>query len=295
MNITLKQLRAFVVVAKEESFVLACEHLHISQPALSIAIKNLESSIGGALFLRTTRAVMLTPEGRKFLPTAQRLIQDCDTAFEDLSQSFSLQQGMLSIAAMPSFASGLLPIYLQEFRCEFPKVNIRVHDVVAEDAVKMVEDGQAELALVFEVPNHPQLSFTPLFEDVFVAALPAGSAHESGNITWKKLMKSPFIALQKPSNIRVMIQESLKVHDIDLHIDYEANHLATIGQMVASGMGASAVPSLCIPLFKAQGANIFPLVNPRLMRRVGIVTHQHTPLSVAAKSFIKQLVKEYNS
>ena len=134
MNITLKQLKAFVVVAQQESFMAACEMLHISQPALSIAIKNLEQEVGGSLLSRTTRAVVLTPEGEQFLPTAKRLLQEWDDAFIDLTQSFSLEHGMLSIAAMPSFASSLVPNYLKQFRQDFPQVKIKLHDVIAEDA-----------------------------------------------------------------------------------------------------------------------------------------------------------------
>ncbi|MGB1299196.1 MAG: LysR family transcriptional regulator [Psychrobium sp.] len=294
MNVTLKQLKAFVVVAQQESFMAACELLHISQPALSIAIKNLETEVGGALFSRTTRAVVLTPEGQRFLPTAKRLLQDWDDAFVDLSQAFTLEHGILSIAAMPSFASSLVPSYLKRFRNEFPDVKIKLHDVVAEDAVQMVCDDQVELALVFEVPDVPQLDFIPLFEDEFVAAIPPALAQErTKHLSWAQLLESPMIALQKPSTIRAQIEALLDEQGLAFDVEFEANQLATIGQMVASGLGVSAVPSLCTPLFEAQGAKCVPLQSPPLMRRVGIVTQQRKPLSVAAQSFIGQLVEMY--
>ncbi|MCG7531102.1 LysR family transcriptional regulator [Psychrobium sp. MM17-31] len=294
MNVTLKQLKAFVVVAQQESFMAACELLHISQPALSIAIKNLETEVGGALFSRTTRAVVLTPEGQRFLPTAKRLLQDWDDAFIDLSQAFTLEHGILSIAAMPSFASSLVPSYLKRFRNEFPDVKIKLHDVVAEDAVQMVIDDQVELALVFEVPDVPQLDFIPLFEDKFVAAIPPALAQDcTEHFSWAQLLESPLIALQQPSTIRAQIEALLDEQGLAFDVEFEANQLATIGQMVASGLGVSAVPSLCTPLFEAQGAKCVPLQSPPLMRRVGIVTQQRKPLSVAAQSFIGQLVEKY--
>lgn len=294
MNVTLKQLKAFVVVAQQESFMAACELLHISQPALSIAIKNLETEVGGALFSRTTRAVVLTPEGQRFLPTAKRLLQDWDDAFVDLSQAFTLEHGILSIAAMPSFASSLVPSYLKRFRNEFPDVKIKLHDVVAEDAVQMVCDDQVELALVFEVPDVPQLDFITLFEDKFVAAIPPALAQERPNhLSWAQLLESPMIALQQPSTIRAQIEALLDEQGLAFDVEFEANQLATIGQMVASGLGVSAVPSLCTPLFEAQGAKCVPLQSPSLIRRVGIVIQQRKPLSVAAQSFIGQLVEMY--
>ena len=80
MNITLKQIRAFLAIAQLKSFAQACELLHISQPALSVSIKNLEQTVGGKLFARSTRTLALTPEGERFVPIARRLLADFDSA-----------------------------------------------------------------------------------------------------------------------------------------------------------------------------------------------------------------------
>ena len=92
MNV--KQLRAFVAVAKYQSFAQAGEHLHISQPALSLTIKALEENLGGALLSRTTRSVSLTAEGEVLLPLARRLLADWDDTEEMLRQRFTLQLGL---------------------------------------------------------------------------------------------------------------------------------------------------------------------------------------------------------
>ncbi len=113
---TVKQLRAFLAVAQSLSFAQAGERLHLSQPALSLAIKSLEESLGGPLLERTTRSVSLTPEGETLLPLALRLLADWDNTEELLRQHFTLQLGKVSIAAMPSFAGNLLPLVLKTFR-----------------------------------------------------------------------------------------------------------------------------------------------------------------------------------
>jgi len=97
---TVKQLRAFLAVAQTLSFAQACERLHLSQPALSLAIKSLEESMGGQLLIRSTRSVRLTPEGEVLLPIARRLLTDWDNAEDLLRQHFTLQRGTVSIAAM---------------------------------------------------------------------------------------------------------------------------------------------------------------------------------------------------
>ena len=133
---TVKQLRAFLAVAQSLSFAQACERLHLSQPALSLAIKNLEQSLGGQLLVRTTRSVALTPEGETLLPIAVRLLADWDNAEDLLRQHFTLQMGKVAVAASavpPSTtsrrrtrASGRVCVSLQAAR-KAPAVRRRDH------------------------------------------------------------------------------------------------------------------------------------------------------------------------
>ena len=170
-NATIKQLRAFVTVVDSGNFAEACILLHLSQPALSIAIKNLEQRIGGKLLIRSTKTSELTPEGKEFYPTAKLLLSDWDKAFDDLNDLFSLKRGKLELAVMPSFGSSLLPSYLRLFREKHPNINIRVHDVIAEDTIDMVRSGRVELAVTFDPGDFDDLTFYPLFSDNFVIAL----------------------------------------------------------------------------------------------------------------------------
>jgi LysR family carnitine catabolism transcriptional activator len=294
VNVTIKQIRAFIAVARTYSFAEACETLHLSQPALSIAIKNLEQNVGGKLFIRTTRSLSLTPEGKEFLPVAKRLMIDWDDAFIDLKNLYALNRGTLAIAAMPSFASSILPKYIKNFAERYSGINIKIHDVIAEDAVAMVRAGRAEIALTFEPEQTEDLIFTPLFEDYFVVALPAGHILlGQKSVNWAELSGENFIALQKPSNIRHLIDLSLQAHKIHLNISYETNQLVTIGKMVSSHLGISAVPDICTEIFQAYGVDCRPLMNPSISRKIGIVTRSRYPLSSAAKTFVELLISDY--
>lgn len=196
---TIKQLRAFLAVAQSLSFAQACERLHLSQPALSLAIKTLEESLGGQLLVRTTRSVALTPEGETLLPIARRLLADWDDAEELLHQHFTLQLGKVAIAAMPSFASNLLPVALKAFRDRHPKVNVAVHDVINEQVLEMVRSHRVELGIAFEPSSLEGLAFTPFYSDRFVAVVPAGCAlAERDTVSWAELLGEPFITLQRP-------------------------------------------------------------------------------------------------
>src|SRR5690348_4031355 len=147
---TPRQLKAFTAVAQTLSFARACERLHLSQPALSLAIRNLEEALGGRLLARTTRQVRLTPEGAALLPQALQLLADWENVRERLRQRFTLQRGHVTMAAMPSFAANILPRILREYRERYPNVEVSIHDVVQEQVVEMVASGRVELGFGFE-------------------------------------------------------------------------------------------------------------------------------------------------
>ncbi|KJJ95928.1 LysR family transcriptional regulator [Pseudomonas sp. 21] len=286
---TVKQLRAFLAVAQSLSFAQACERLHLSQPALSLAIKSLEESLGGQLLVRTTRSVALTPEGETLLPLARSLLADWDNAEEVMHQHFTLQLGKVSIAAMPSFAGNLLPAVLRAFRDRHPRVNVAVHDVINEQVLEMVRNRRVELGIALEPDSLDGLSFTPFYTDRFVAVLPADSplAGES-TITWDQLLEDHFITLQRPSAVRLLLEDQLQGR---LPVAFESHQLVTVGRMVAEGLGVSAVPRLCRQQMEELGARCVALDQPRIERRVGLFCLAEHKLSSAAQALSDVLVK----
>ncbi|PJI46148.1 MAG: LysR family transcriptional regulator [Pseudomonas sp.] len=285
---TVKQLRAFLTVAQTLSFAQACERLHLSQPALSLAIKSLEESLGGQLLVRTTRSVALTPEGETLLPLARRLLADWDNAEELMRQHFTLQLGKVSIAAMPSFAGNLLPAVLRIFRDHHPKVNVAVHDVINEQVLEMVRNHRVELGIALEPDSLDGLSFTPFYTDRFIAVLPADSPLASeAKITWEQLLEDHFITLQRPSAVRLLLEDRLQGR---LPVAFESHQLVTVGRMVAEGLGVSAVPRLCRQQMEELGARCVALEEPRIERRVGLFCLAEHKLSSAAQALSDVLV-----
>jgi LysR family carnitine catabolism transcriptional activator len=286
-NATIKQLRAFVTVVDSGNFAEACVLLHLSQPALSIAIKNLEQGIGGKLLIRSTKTSVLTPEGKQFYPTAKLLLNDWDNAFNDLNDLFALKRGKLDLAAMPSVGSSLLPGYIRLFRDKYPNINIKVHDVIAEDTIAMVRAERVELAVTFDPGDCDDLTFYPLFSDNFVVALPESHPLlDDKDISWQAISQYPFILLQKPSSIRELIEKTITENNIQLNIEFEANQLATIGKMISEQLGISIMPSLCKPQLQSQGVLCRPIKSPLVSRRVGIVKKRRIPLSSIAQALV---------
>ncbi|MGH1372168.1 MAG: LysR substrate-binding domain-containing protein [Cellvibrionaceae bacterium] len=291
---TLKQVRAFVAIARSRSFAEAAAQLHLSQPALSSAIKNLEQAVGGQLLTRTTRAFSLTPEGESFLPTAQRLLTEWDDALEDVHNRFALRTGRITIAAMPSFAANLLPAGLAAYKRVHPKVRVALHDVIAEEVVRMVRSGKAEIGISFYPGEHEDLLFTPLFEDHFVAVMAADhklSVQEG--VTLEDLAQQDLITLQAPSQVRGLIADFFQQHQLPFTPALEAHQLVTVGRMVASGLGVSLVPALSEQQMREVGACCRPLIEAKLSRQVGILTRKRYPLSAASKAMMEIFIATF--
>lgn len=283
MNVSVKQLRAFVAVAETGSFAQACEQLNISQPALSMAVKNLEDEVGGSLFLRSTRSLSLSPEGSAFLPTAQRLLRDWSDAFTDLQRLYSLQQGKLTIAAMPSFASTRLPAVLATYRQQFPNIDIAVRDIVMEELIEAVRAGRVELGVAFEPDDSEGLEFEALFTDRFVAVLP--EAHPllaRSRLRIKDLLGDTVITLNRGSSTRRWTEDAFARESLSPPAIFEAFQLTTVGAMVAAGLGVALVPALCEGQMYQLGARCKPISGRCIERRVGIIRRRRQQLSSAA-------------
>ena len=198
MRMSVKQLRAFLAVAHTLNFAHASERLNLSQPALSLTIKGLEEALGGAAAARSTRKVTLT-RGELFLPMARQLLADWDNVEEAMRQSFTLQRGKISVAAMPSFAANVLPEALKAFRDRYAGVNVTVHDVINEQVIEMVREGGWRWASLSSHRPTTTCCFTPLAVDRFVAIVPQQSPlAKKKQLTWQELLTLDFITLQRP-------------------------------------------------------------------------------------------------
>ncbi|PYB03700.1 LysR family transcriptional regulator, partial [Pseudomonas aeruginosa] len=208
-----------------------------------------------------------------------------DNTEELLRQHFTLQLGKVSIAAMPSFAGNLLPLVLKTFRERHPRVNVAVHDVINEQVLEMVRNRRVELGIAFEPESLENLEFTPFYSDRFVAVVPAGSPLSGQErISWRDLLGEPFITLQRPSAVRLLLEESVAAEHGRLPVAFESHQLVTVGRMVAQGLGVSAVPTLCIQQMQELGARCLPLYAPQVQRRVGLLRLSEHKLSTAAQA-----------
>lgn len=285
--VSYKNMRAFVAVATSSTFAEAAQKLFISQPALSSAIKNMESQLGGKLFSRSTRKVELTPEGRSFLPKVQRVLADYDGAISDVKALFTAQKGSLVISAMPSFAEGPLPQIIQLFSKRYPNISIRVLDVVMEQVIDNVLKERAELGFVFAPQTLQGLAFTKLLTDKFCVIMPVDHPLASGiSCNLSQLVVFPFIAMNRESTVRRWLDEIMHEAHIALNIVAEASQLGTIGQLVANNVGIAIVPQLCKLQMQSKGLVCLPIDDLSLVKEIGVIYKTKGNLSVAGAALL---------
>lgn len=293
-SFTHKQLRAFVCVAKHKSFAEACGELHLSQPALSITIRNLEDQLGGPLINRSTRSVSLTPEGEAFYPIAQRILQDWESAFEEMHNRFALRRGRLAMACMPSLAASVFPALMAQFHEQYPEIDLSLEDIVMEDVLTAVHSGRVELGIAFEQEPPDDVEQQPLFSDRAVVALPAShKLAAKKQLNWQDLARYPFISLNSRSGFRRSIDAIMQEQDAFPERIYEANQLTTVGRMAAEGLGLCIVPGFCQQQMEQMGLQCKPLAGPVFKRQVVILSRRRHGLSAPAAAMVELLTTRF--
>src|SRR5260221_1576197 len=167
MNITLRQLRAFIAVADEGSFTDAARRLHLSQSALSLLVKEIETQLGVQLLDRSTRQSRLSAAGADFYPLAAKVLDDLESAVRSAVELRDKRRGSVRVACTPLYASALLPEILAAYAKREPAIRVRLLDSLNEAALARVASGEADFGIAPQRPTPPELEQHPLSRDRF--------------------------------------------------------------------------------------------------------------------------------
>ncbi len=281
MNLSSRDIQAFLALVDLKNFTRAANACHLSQPAFSALIKSLEDSVGLRLFDRSTRHVFLTKEGERFLQSALRLQAEfaaCEKAMRDTVQ---LAQGHVAVALLPSLAAGWLPAVLQQFLARYPGVALSVLDVLSEPCIAAVANGEADFALAAIRVDTPDLKAEPFCSDDFHLVCRADHPlAQQVTLVVEDLQPWPFVHLARHSSVRQYLDAAFLPHA--MHTLVEVEQLATVMGLVHAGLGISVVPALSLFHFDKPGLVTRPLLLPHMDRQIYLVRRREHSLSAAA-------------
>lgn len=286
LELKIQPLRYVLAVTEEGSVHGAAQRLHRSQPALTMAIRNLEDKLGQPLFEKHLKG-QLTPFGDHCLPKFRELVRHHDRLAHELSRLVQGQQGSVTLATVPSVAGRLMPAFLASFIARYPGININLHDENAEFVCRMVAQGEVDLGISSAWVEDDRLSFTPLLEDNVGVVLHRD--HRLANATalrWDDLLNERFIA-NGTSRLLQNTPAGVLVENSQFYISNMISLLA----MLEAGSGITTLPSLAFPE-DTQVLRFIPLSEPKLVRQLGIVKRADRSLSPQAQALEHAILEQ---
>jgi DNA-binding transcriptional LysR family regulator len=292
MNITLRQLRAFIAVATTGSFTLAAERLFITQSALSGLIKELEGSLGLRLVDRSTRRIQLSDTGLALYPLIEKILHDLDGVLDEVANLKALKKGTVRVAAPQLMACTLLPDVIAAYGAEHPDIRIRLVDCAVESVVSRVFSGEVDFGVGPERDPNSDINATPLFELPFFAVFPPTHILAARKtVTWADLEAYPLIALQGQFTERLSVDLREGVRDRSLNPTTTVAFMSTALSMVSTGLGVTVCIPYAASLVRLYRLEMRPLIDPVVTRRFYTFSRNARSLSPASQSFRDYLLR----
>lgn len=287
LNATFRQLRVFCEVAKILSFARAAEALHLSPPAVTMQVKELESQLGLPLFERQGRQVSLTTAGEYFLVYARRLLATLKEADDAMARFKGAESGLLSVGLV-STAKYFVPHLLARFHDEHPGVEVKLSVCQnREQLVALLQSGDVDLAVMGRPPKELATRAEPFaaHPQVFVAA-PTHPLSALDHVPLEALANQRFIAREAGSGTRKVMDVFLREHQLAPRTTMEMPSNETIKQAVIAGMGVSFLSLHTLGLELRTGVlKLLDVEQTPVMRTWNLVRMQSKLLSPAAEAF----------
>jgi LysR family carnitine catabolism transcriptional activator len=290
MKNSLQCMRAFVTVAHAGHFAKAAALLNLSPSALTVQVQQLESWLGVLLLDRGPRHLALTEAGRENLVPMEKLLLDLDNIVLHNQDLAAIKRGVVEFAALPSLCSGVLPDVLKGFSDDFPGVEIRLRDVVAQRIEDLVRNGSVDFGLSVQSRASSGLSFRPLMVDHLCLLLPVEHPLNDGRpLALADLDDQPMILTGRDSSVRMQVERLFEDHRLRLRRHIEANYMSTVIALVRQGMGVSLLPESA--LHGLEGVACIRLESTALSRSIGVITRSEHRLGPAAEALVERLLR----
>lgn len=278
-NITIKQMRYFEAVASNGHFGRAADACSISQPAISLQIKELEQTIGNVLFERHARHIRLTAFGEEFSRHVRSILRSIDDLGDLARAARSGLSGKLRMGVIPTIAPYLLPGIIGDLSQSFPELDLHIRETQTDNLILGLVDGRLDVALVALPISEASLMEFPLFEESFVLVRNLEEADQPvPNIASLKKMR--LLLLEEGHCFRDQALAFCGLRPNMPRESMDGSSLSTLVQMVGAGIGVTLIPEMAVDIeTKSASVSISRFEKPVPSRTVGMVWRKTTPLA----------------
>jgi LysR family carnitine catabolism transcriptional activator len=289
INLSSRDLEAFLALAHAHHFTRAAERCHLSQSAFSQKIARIERTAGVALFERSTRHVTLTPEGEVFAEEVTRIQQDLQHAMAHLNDLATRRIGKVAVAALPSVAAMWMPHVIARYRQANPNIRVELFDTLAGGGLSLLREGRVDI-LITAGGELREFDVTELRSERFY--LVCRKSHPLAGkrgVSLAQLRGEEIVHLARSSSVRQELERAGVAAGLN---SLEVEHLATVAALVTQGIGVSIVPELTLFHFERAGLAVVPVRDRQLRRPIFLALRKGKALSVAAKAMVQEIVAE---
>ena len=278
-NLTLKQLRYFEALARHGHFGRAAAASAISQPALSVQIRDLEESLGAQLFERTARQVRLTRFGEEFAARAREILSLVDELGDLARASRDGLVGRLRIGVIPTIAPYLLPAVLARLTADHGDLDIHIRETLTERLVQELLDGRLDTAIVALPVSEPTLTEFPLFAEDFVLIRPAAQA--GAPVPDAEALRGERLLLLEEGHC--FRDQALSFCNLPASLPrdgLDGSSLSTLVQMVGAGLGVTLIPEMAVPVeTRSASVAVARFADPAPRRDIGMIWRKSSPMA----------------
>ncbi|TGE32919.1 selenium metabolism-associated LysR family transcriptional regulator [Desulfosporosinus sp. Sb-LF] len=284
-------LKIFVTVVEHKNFSRAAEELYLSQPSVSLQIRNLENELGTKLINRSPKHLELTQSGEIFYGYAKQILHLHDKAKQEIDQLTNVVTGALKVGASYTIGEYILPFVLAEFAAQFPNVDIEASIANTEEMIQAVRANHLDLALVEGEVNYSDLDIRPIMEDEIILVVP--NQHALARlpvVTAEHLQDQVWILREGGSGTRAFSDKLIKDWGINVKKTYIFGSGQAVKQAVMAGLGIALVSSWIVRKeLNAQELTEIKIQGKRLTRSFSLINPKNHEMSKAMEVFTEQL------
>lgn len=290
--------RAFYWTAKVGSLSGAAEQLYITQPAVTHAIKQLESQLGDQLFFRTSKGVKLTAEGEVLFQHIEQAFNLIHAGERRLAERHALTVGEMRIGAGDTLCKHYLLPRMRQFHEQYPGIQFQVTNRTSRETVKLLKEGAIDFGIVNLPLEDPRLHIQEsiLVQDCWVVSSRYKQWVEQGSrqvLQWSELNEYSLLLLERGSSSRAYVDTAAAANGMTLKPSMELGSLDLLNEFAQAGFGMACVARNFIEQELANGVLVEVAIEPPIQpRRIGIVTLSGVPMSKAAVAFVEMLGEE---